>query len=68
MASTSTKITLGLAAGKVFKRQSEEVREHFRKKGWVFWSPEDIKTKVEALAYRGYENDPAIITAKILTR
>ena len=31
-------------------------------------SPEDIKQKVMALAERGYENDPAIITAKILMR
>ena len=38
------------------------------KKKWLFWSPEDIKQKVTALAERGYENDPAIITAKILMR
>lgn len=68
MASNSTKVTLGLAAGKVYRKQSEEVRAHLRRKGWVFWSPEDIKTKVEALADQGYADDPAIITAKILTR
>ena len=38
------------------------------KKKWLFWSPEDIKEKVTALAERGYENDPAIITAKVLMR
>ena len=37
-------------------------------KGWLFWSPEDIKQKVTALAKRDYENNPAIITAKILMR
>jgi hypothetical protein len=34
----------------------------------VFLSPEEIKEKVTALARLGYENDPAIITAKILMR
>jgi hypothetical protein len=38
------------------------------KKKWIFWAPEDIKQKVTALAKRDYENDPAIITAKILMR
>ena len=38
------------------------------KNNFVFWSPEDIKSKIEALATCGYQNDPAIITAKILKR
>lgn len=68
MANSQTKITLGLAAGKVYRRQSELVREFMEGNHWLFWSPEDIKEKVTALAERGYENDPAIITAKILMR
>lgn len=68
MAISTTTVTLGLVAGKVYRKRSNEVRAHLEKKGWVFWSPEDIKSKVEALADQGYENDPAIITAKILTR
>lgn len=70
MANSETKITLGLAAGKVYQKQSEPMREFMAQKGWVFWSPEDIRGKIEALAgpKSGYENDPAIITAKILMR
>ncbi len=70
MANLETKITLGLAAGKVYQKQSEPMREFMKQKDWIFWSPEDIKRKIEALAEpkRGYENDPAIITAKILMR
>jgi hypothetical protein len=34
----------------------------------VFWSPEDVRGKVNALVEKGYENEPAIITAKILMR
>ena len=68
MANSDTKISLGLAAGKVYQGQSEPIREFMPQKTWLFWSPEDIKQKVTALAARGYENDPAIITAKILMR
>jgi hypothetical protein len=77
MAKPDTKITLGLAAGKVYQRKSEPpmtqsklIREFMEKKDFVFWSPEDIKCKIEVLARpeSGYQNDPAIITAKILMR
>lgn len=68
MANSKTKISLGLAAGKIYKGQSNPIREFMKKNGWHFWSPDDIKEKVTALAERGYENDPAIITAKILMR
>lgn len=75
MANSDTRITLGLAAGKVYQKKSEPpmtqsslIREFMEKKHFVFWSPEDIKSKIEALANCGYANDPAIITAKILKR
>jgi len=68
MANLSTKITLGLAAGKIYRNQSEHIRNFMLSKTWFFWSPEDIKHKVTALAKRGHENDPAIIAAKILMR
>lgn len=68
MAKPDTKIFLGLAAGKVYQGQSGPLRQFMELNKWVFWSPEDIKHKVTVLAERGYENDPAIITAKILMR
>jgi hypothetical protein len=68
MANSKTKIILGLAAGKVYHGRSDLIREFMSGKNWFFWSPEDIKQKVMALAERGYENDPASITAKILMR
>lgn len=68
MANRRTKVTLGLIAGKVYRDQAIEVREFMKSRNWLFWSPEDLKRKVSALSKRGYENDPAIITAKILMR
>ena len=68
MANSKTKITLGFAVGKIYKKQSEPIRKLMEDKGWLFWSPEDIKEKIIALAEKGYENDPMMITAKILLR
>jgi hypothetical protein len=77
MADQKTTVLLGLAAGKVYQKKSELpmtqsklMREFLEKNTFVFWSPEDIKDKIEKLAdpESGYQDDPAIITAKILTR
>jgi hypothetical protein len=68
MANADTKISLVFAAGNVYKDETAAIQELFLTKDFVLWSPSDIKDKVTALAKRGYENDPAIITAKILLR
>lgn len=68
MANQSTKISVGLAAGIVYRGESESITNFMSANAWMFWSPEDIKQKVTALAERGYENDAAIITAQILMR
>lgn len=68
MADARTEITLGLVAGNVYQRRSGELRALFEERGWFFWSPEDVRDKVKALAAKDYENEPSIITAKILMR
>lgn len=68
MADGKTKLILGLAAGNVYKSKSDEIKKLFNKNKWFFLSPEEIKEKVSALALKGYENEPAVITAKILNR
>jgi len=68
MANKSTKVQLGLASGKVYQGRSDEVRQLMECSGWFFWSPDDVKKRVTKLAAQGYENDAAIITAKILMR
>jgi hypothetical protein len=68
MAGPQTKVSFGLAAGRVYQGQSSAIREFMSHKNWLFWSPEDVKSKVTALAKQGYENDATIITAKILLR
>lgn len=68
LGTSATKITLGLAAGNVYQSKSEEIRALFNSKGWIFLSPENIRDKVTELASKGYENEPSIITTKILMR
>lgn len=68
MGHSNLNIVLGLAAGNVYQSKTEEIRTIFKSRGWLFWSPEDIQRKVFSLAQESYENDPAVITAKILTR
>ena len=68
MATPETVITLGLVAGNVYQSKSDEIRALFIANGWAFLSPEDIREKVTNLASKGYENEPSIITAKILMR
>jgi len=68
MATPKTEMTLGLAAGKVYQSKSEEIERLLRARGWMFLSPEEIREKVLNMAARGYENDPSIITTKILMR
>jgi hypothetical protein len=68
MGTFDTEITLGLIAGKVYQTKSEAIRELLKRQSMEFISPEEIKEKVLKLADMGYENDPSIITAKILNR
>ena len=64
----ATTIRLGLAAGKVHQGRSEALRTHLEAAGCFFWSPEDIRSKVSALASGPYENNATTITAKVLLR
>ena len=68
MATENTKIKLGLAAGNVYQSKTADIQSFFEHKDWLFWSPEVIREKVISLSKMGYENEPAIITAKILMR
>lgn len=59
-------IRMGLVAGNVYQGKGEQLRSLMVSRGWFLWSPEDIAGRVVSLASEGYENDPAIITAKLI--
>jgi len=68
MASETTTLQLGLAAGKVHRwgETSAEFDKLFKQNDWEFWSPQLIKSKLEKMAGDGYENNPTVLAAKIL--
>ncbi len=68
LAESDINLQLGLVAGNVYQNKSGDIAEYFDSNEWFFWSPETVKHKVNALAKLGYENNTAIITAKILMR
>lgn len=59
-------IQLGLVAGKVKNSDHENLKIFMRKKGWFYWSPDDVKRKVISLATSKYENEALHICAKII--
>ncbi len=68
LANDKTNLRLGLAAGKIQKKYSEELVQIFRKQEWFLWTPQILADKFRALAEIGYENDPFVLAAKLLTR
>ncbi|MDB2438295.1 hypothetical protein N9W89_06230 [Hellea sp.] len=65
---SSTKVQLGLVAGNIYKNQYDETAEYLRSRDWMYWGPMETKSRVEALAKKGYENNPYVMTAKVLMR
>jgi hypothetical protein len=61
-------VKLGLIFGKVRASDAEKIKSFCSEKNWFYWSPEDVQNKVKNLASKGYENEPSVITAKILLR
>jgi hypothetical protein len=57
-----------LVAGKIDTKSQIELQEHFTKKGWMLFDRTWIKDKLRELSTLGYENDIAIVIAKLLER
>ncbi len=68
LANEDTRFKLGLAAGKVYQNKIAELSEYFETRGWFFWGPDEIAKRIRKLANKGYEDDPVVMTAKILER
>lgn len=68
MATNAMTMQFGLAAGNVYQNREVETRQYFESQGWFFWGPSDIRRHVGALAKTAYENDPAVLTAKLLSK
>lgn len=58
---------LCLAAGKV-RGDEQWLETHFKKKGWLLFGPETIRSELRKLRDAGYENNVAAVVAKMLLR
>ncbi|MBF0216109.1 MAG: hypothetical protein HQL30_03830 [Candidatus Omnitrophica bacterium] len=64
--SGKVKVRYGLICGNVYKRDSERIEKLFCKKGWVLIKPEDIRQWVRDYSEKGWDDDPVVLTAKLL--
>ena len=64
-----TKIRYGLAAGNIYSRDEERIRDYARNMDWVFMSPDDIKESIVELSGTSFFEDNIItMTAKIFRK
>ena len=68
LANEDTDIRMGLAAGNIYQNKETELKQLFVEEGWFLWTPTEIKKRLRDLADVGYENDPFVISAKLLCR
>jgi len=63
-----TKVRFGLIFGNIRTSDDEGIRNFCSRKGLFYWSPDEVRGRVKSLSSKGYENEPSVITAKILLR
>ncbi len=68
LVSPKTKTRFGLIFGKVRPVDDQGIQSFCHEKDWFYWSPDEVRARVTNLAQKGYENEPSVITAKILLR
>lgn len=60
------KVQFGLIAGKISKNQFNEFYELAKERDWFFWGPKELKERVIALQGLAYEDNPFVVTSKVL--
>jgi hypothetical protein len=65
---TNTKTNYALAAGKIRKGNEDALQSYFDKKGWILFTPREIKEEIVSLSNEGWEDNLVNITAKLVIR
>ena len=68
MADANTTFRLGLVFGRIAGKDAAAIASLARSRKWFFWSSRQVKRRLTAQSLRKYENDAAIISAKVLLR
>lgn len=63
-----TKTNYALVAGKIYPGAEPLLEEYFANNGWILFTPSKIKQKMRELASKGWEDNIATMTAKLLLR
>jgi len=61
-------VKVGLAAGKLERKNESKITDYFARRGWLHMTPKDIYEGLKRLEKSRYENDPYIIASKIIFR
>jgi hypothetical protein len=59
-------LKLGLIAGKIHMNRYEDLKQLAESRRWFLWGPKDLKQRVDNLSRTKYEDNPFVVTAKIL--
>lgn len=63
------KLRLCLAAGKIATQKDRALlADHFENEGWWLWDEDWIRSHLEEMSQSGYQDEPSVITAKLLLR
>jgi len=60
------KMRLALVCGHTKKSARDELKKHFKAKGWDLYDEEWLRSKVQGMAKGGYENEVSAVVAKLL--
>jgi hypothetical protein len=60
------KVQLCLAAGNIVPKDHEKIRKHCKKHNWLLFDRQWFRAKFEELAKSRYENEVAIVAAKLM--
>ena len=63
-----TTIRYGLAAGHIHSGDELKIMDYFSKKGWILFTPAQIKEKVRGLSEKGWEDDLVTMTSKLILK
>jgi hypothetical protein len=61
-------IQYGLIAGNVAKNKNQELQELAIERNWFYWGPEKLKEGLMKFKDYPYENNPFVLTSKILNK
>lgn len=63
-----TTIRYGLAAGHISSGEELKIMDYFSRKGWILFTPAQIKEKVRGLSEKGWEDDLVTMTSKLILK